>query len=423
MVSSDEITSIVIEVGSSSTRAGFSGEDLPKSVIPTIYGKTSITTDDGKTNDIYDLGTSIHVPRYRKEIFSPLTDSVPHDWDAISRIWEYSITHGLKIDEPKDGEYPLMITEEVWTTPNARNKLAELAFEEFNVPAFSTVKNPLCAAYGSAKPTALVVDVGAQTTSVNAVIDGSIIPKSSLHTRFAGDFLNAHILAHLSSRNIQVVPTFAVAKRASVSGLQGQAITSELKKFKEDYVTPSFNMYEIQQVINEFKESVSQVCDTPFTIQNPLARLTRPFEFPDGFNTIFGPERLSTMEPLFRPSAYPLPGVNIPENSLGLTELIYHSVVNASDSPDVQATLLNNIVVTGGSTLLSGLANRVVYDLIQMLPTLRNRIHGSPYAIERKSAVWTGASVLASMGNFENNWVTKAEWDEFGADILERKLK
>ena len=38
IVASDEVSAIVIDIGTQTTRAGFAGEETPRSVIPTSYG-------------------------------------------------------------------------------------------------------------------------------------------------------------------------------------------------------------------------------------------------------------------------------------------------------------------------------------------------------------------------------------------------
>lgn len=41
---------------------------------------------------------------------------------------------------------------------------------------------------------------------------------------------------------------------------------------------------------------------------------------------------------------------------------------------------------------------------------------------ERKYSVWIGGSVLASLSTFKNQWVTKAEYEEQGSNIMIKKM-
>jgi actin-related protein len=60
------------------------------------------------------------------------------DWDAYQNIWEYTFSQQLRAN-PK--EYPLFICEPSHNTREQREKMAEIAFEQFHVPAFFTAKN------------------------------------------------------------------------------------------------------------------------------------------------------------------------------------------------------------------------------------------------------------------------------------------
>ena len=40
---------------------------------------------------------------------------------------------------------------------------------------------------------------------------------------------------------------------------------------------------------------------------------------------------------------------------------------------------------------------------------------------ERKYSVWIGGSILGSLNTFQDKWITKYEYDEFGPSIVHRK--
>jgi actin-like protein 6A len=46
LVGSDEVSALVVDIGTSSIRAGYAGDDTPKAIIPTSYGFKSKTSDD-----------------------------------------------------------------------------------------------------------------------------------------------------------------------------------------------------------------------------------------------------------------------------------------------------------------------------------------------------------------------------------------
>jgi len=92
--------------------------------------------------------------------------------------------------------------------------------------------------------------------------------------------------------------------------------------------------------------------------------------------------------------------------------------VSASDV-DVRKELCKNIILSGGTTMYSGMADRLKKELQALAPVgAEIRIIASA---DRKYAVWKGASTLASLSTFASSWVTAADYQEHGAAIVHRK--
>lgn len=415
---SDEIPSIVIENGSSWTRVGYAGEGLPRHIFSTRYGKD-------RDNNYYLGENAVHEFTPGKEIYSPLADGIVQDWDAIGRNWKYCYEELLNIPEDSTCELPLATTETTWNTQANKSKAAEIAFENFQVPLFTLIKNPLCTAYNSELSTALIVDIGSGVASVTPILDGNIVQKASFHTRFAGDFLTLHIVNMFNARGVSIVPPYRIKRKALLDPNQpadpDTTYRNDIDEQKD--VTPSYHSFEVDRLLEEFKETTSFVSEIPFQNGSVQSLIARPFELPDGYNTMLTSERLSTVESIFRPSQYPLPKISLPDNSLGISELILQSLNKADLTVDTLAALLNNIIITGGTTLLQGLATRINTDLSSVHPTMKVRVLQQNNQLAQKCTVWTGASILASLGHYEQTWVSKQEYDEFGSDIVEKKLK
>lgn len=83
--------------------------------------------------------------------------------------------------------------------------------------------------------------------------------------------------------------------------------------------------------------------------------------------------------------------------------------------------LFGNIILSGGSTLFEGLAERMWQEIHKKNLVTNNRIKvlAPP---ERLYSVWLGGSILASLSTFQTMWITKQEYDERGgAQIIHRK--
>jgi actin-related protein len=105
---------------------------------------------------------------------------------------------------------------------------------------------------------------------------------------------------------------------------------------------------------------------------------------------------------------------------------------------DQQAHLLGNSVLCGGGACLSTsvLSTSIgISDGNAFPERLREEVEAlihthtpgwrvkvlSPGISERHICSWLGASILGSLGSFHDMWITKAEYEEHGPSIVNRK--
>ena len=96
-----------------------------------------------------------------------------------------------------------------------------------------------------------------------------------------------------------------------------------------------------------------------------------------------------------------------------LPSLAYGAV--ESSDVDVRKEVLSNVVMTGGSSLFQGASERLHHELSAKVPSAYKVKVVTAAPIERKFSVWIGASILASLGSFQQLWLSKAEYAEMGA--------
>ncbi|KAI4129565.1 MAG: hypothetical protein LQ347_003732, partial [Umbilicaria vellea] len=159
-----------------------------------------------------------------------------------------------------------------------------------------------------------------------------------------------------------------------------------------------------------FKESVVQVWPGPGRLSSHNAHGStneslaasqpgRPFEFPDGYNQLFGAERYRAVEGLFD-AKMALADASNPAPPAGQTlPALIQSSLSQVDV-DIRPHLLSNVVVTGGSSLLYGFTDRLNHELMALYPGPRVRITAPGNTVERRFASWIGGSILASLGTF-----------------------
>jgi len=86
---------------------------------------------------------------------------------------------------------------------------------------------------------------------------------------------------------------------------------------------------------------------------------------------------------------------------------------------DIRKDLLANIVLSGGTTMYAGIADRMQKEVTALAPaTIKVKIIAPP---ERKYSVWIGGSILSSLSTFQTMWITKEEYEESGPGIVHRK--
>lgn len=198
---------------------------------------------------------------------------------------------------------------------------------------------------------------------------------------------------------------------------------------------PSYHALQEERLLTEFKESCVQIWN-PFLnaerkledsagfikAQASIAVHDRPFEFPDGGNTVFGIERFRVAEALFDPKAAFTDGSTpAPDAAASIPALCAEALKNVD--VDLRAQMLSNIVSTGGTSMIQGFNDRLHFELSNSYQGTRVRIHSPSNASERKYGPWIGGSILASLGSFHQLWISRKEYEESGPGIVEKRCK
>ncbi|KXJ91562.1 actin family [Microdochium bolleyi] len=460
----DEVSALVLDPGYSTTRAGFAGEDVPKSVLPSFYGRIRTGKTEDSTITYRDtFGDEVLIPRADFEVHNYMSraDSVVEDWDAATKMWEHMLINRLQPDreayllkskttngsQPADGEgdvamedtvdnaekplaeNPLLITEAPWNAGKAREKAIEIAMESWGTPAFWLARTPVCAAFAAGKASALVIDIGAANTSITAVHDGMILKRSIQRSPIGGLWLSGQVRSmwEKNEPKIDVVPTFMVENKTPVDA--GQPANARLRKFPFE-ISPSYRAYEEERLVTEFKESVVETWRGPGRYLSPgnediaKSQPGRVFEMPNGANQMWREQRFRVSEGMWdETAAYaPLDGSSEPITKAQTLPEMIRAALNAIDV-DLRPNLLGNVVVTGGATLVNGFNDRLNNELMAMYPGLKIRLNAAGLTAERRFGAWIGGSILASLGTFHQMWISKKEYEENGVGIVDKRCK
>ncbi|KAK3175207.1 NuA4 histone acetyltransferase subunit [Lepraria neglecta] len=454
----DEISALVLDPGYATTRAGFAGEDVPKSVVPSHYG--IIPTDSGPKQLFGD--NSIHTPLPRISISNYMSrEGTVEDWDTAANLWEYAITsrltnakpgplatnglndvenqememEGVETQEKPLRDNPLLMTETGWNAGKDRERGIEIAMENWGCPAYWLARNGVLASFASGKSSALVVDIGASTISITPVHDGLILKKGVTRSPFAGNFVSQQLRLMFSQSQppVPLTPHYLIASKIAVdAGTPSQATLRTFTPNTEP--APSFRHFQEERVLTEFKESVVTVWPGPGRLSGhnqqggtnmDIARQHpgKPFEMPDGWNQMFPAlDRYRPVEALFDPKMALSDASNPPPHQSQVVGTLIQTSLAQVDV-DIRPQLLSAVVVTGGSSLYQGFTDRLSQELQIMYPGTRVRISAPGNPVERKFGSWIGGSILASLGTFHQMWISKKEYEEQGAGIIEKRCK
>ena len=138
--------------------------------------------------------------------------------------------------------------------------------------------------------------------------------------------------------------------------------------------------------------------------------LEKSYELPDGQVITIGNERFRCPEALFQPAFLGM-------EQTGIHECTYNSIMKCD--VDIRKDLYANTVLSGGTTMFPGIADRMQKEITALAPsTMKIKVIAPP---ERKYSVWIGGSILSSLSTFQQMWISKTEYDESGPTIVHRK--
>ncbi|OIS98499.1 actin-7 [Nicotiana attenuata] len=360
---------VVIYNGTGRCMAGFAGDDSPRAVFETLVGRlrhSGVMVGMGQ-KDAY-AGDEAWSKRGMLTLKYPIECGIVNNWGDMEQIWHHTFYNELRV-APE--EHPVLLTEAPCNPKANREKMTQIMFETFYVPALYVAIQAVLSLYARGRLTGIVLNSGTSVSQTVPIYEGHALP---------------HAISRLN--------------------LGGRHLTDYLVKILAESAFPfsSYMKERTAYVALDFEQEIEKA-------KNCSKSVEKGYELPDRQVINIGAVRFRCPEVLFQPS---LVGM---EDPTGIHEKIYNSIMRCNI--DIRKYLFSNIVLSGGSTMFPGIAERINKEITGLAPSrMKIEVVAPP---ERKYIAWIGGSILASLSTFEKVCITKGEYDEIGPSIIHMK--
>ena len=383
---------LVIDLGNAYTKIGFSGEDLPKEIIPSLYArnkmfdkKNEIGAFDQKMDvfgyeatepqyetdyDLFHLTCGDHKERTSKEYLEFLKDALENKMGLSTS--EYDVIVNIS---------PIKNEENI-------KAYGRLFIDELNFKGLAMINSSSLSLFATGKTTGVIVQCGECRTYTVPIYEGFPLYHALNKARVGGRDITDIFRAGVEENKI------------AIKGGDIHTLRQIIEKTCSVQIEFDYNYY-----LDENNQDI-------------IKKETQLFKLPDEtIVSIPRKTRVLASELLFNPKVW-----ENTKNELGLIDLITGSIKKTEMiDKNFKESLVENVVLSGGTSMMENFPQRVENDLKGYKEEDGFELEYEPIvdaAINRNIGKWIGMSMISSMSAFDKLFIKKQDYQELGEERL-----
>ncbi|KAA8491201.1 actin [Porphyridium purpureum] len=373
----------VLDPGSTRFKCGLSGEAVPKATFASVIAmRADADATNASAAGLKKVNKDMHKAEFvgeevltQKQALNPVHYPIQRgevkDWEHMELLYYQALHNELKIDP---SQHAVFVVGSPLSTTRDREHIAQIMFESFAVPRLRILDHAACCIVAAGKASGMVIEMGGSGTTVSPVYEGVTMRLNVQRANVGGADISAYIAKQLA--------------QANPGGSK--------------YDTPAQ-----MERVKEIKHSVCQVSETVLSKIDPA--LATEYVLPDGQRVKVPASAVVGAEGYFNPAL-------IGATERPLNHLVHGSLAVCSDA--VRTMLLQNVVLSGGSSLFPGMIKRIENEVNSVMKP--KHIVKAIAPPEREYTAWLGGATLAALGTFPQVCVSMADYNEFGPGIVRR---
>ncbi|MHA1521951.1 MAG: hypothetical protein ACTSRK_17380 [Promethearchaeota archaeon] len=316
-------STIILDIGEGFTKVGYVGEDRPRAVFPTVVGIPKYQQMAGAQSQEIYVGDDTTRMRGVLKLEYPIHRATVMNWDHYYAILNHIFYNVLRIEDTS--QYNIIYIVPPLTPPDAGEYFARVLFETHRFAKVAIIDSATTAIFSVGLTTGLSMELGSGISTIAPIMDGTLYDPS--------------------------------IRRLNIAG-------SDVEEYLNKLLT-QYGIFKKREIIKDIKEKCLKITlDPTRAAQDPANAVD--YLLPDGEKMHINEYiTVTAAEVLFSPQI-------VSTQSESISQAVINSLLTVN--PNYIKPLLQNIVITGGTSLIPGFKARLIQEISYSLDTLKARI-------------------------------------------------